>query len=468
MRNQASFFFSPRPLFFFLILFASLGAPADPGTARAEGRPERITLSLPEVIHMAISKNPDVREIESDILAARSDLEQVKSAYYPQLETTALTGPVQDTKEPLIVNGRITDPSPSLSWSSIGIFGRLDLTMTQPLYTFGKLDNRKEAALRGLKAKEYQMAQKKGQIVLQVKELYYALILARAGVGLADESQAFFSDSARRIRRLLDLGSTNVKDSDLYRVDAYQSDAARLKAQAQKGLNLSYFALKALMRLPPGVDFDPAEKSLASRREDLAGMETYIQRAAAERPEFKQLAEALAAQGALVKASVSDLYPSFFAALKGSVAGAPGREALYNPYIPDEFNHAYAGVVAGLRWNFDFGISRAKVQKTRAEYDKLLQTKASAEMKIPIQVVKSYQEHLEWREAVSSYQKAATASRKWVFSALADFDMGVGSAYDLLNAIEKYGQNQGKYLEALLRYNLTLDELEYAVGMKTW
>jgi outer membrane protein TolC len=51
---------------------------------------------------------------------------------------------------------------------------------------------------------------------------------------------------------------------------------------------------------------------------------------------------------------------------------------------------------------------------------------------------------------------------------MADFDMGVGTAYDMLNAIDKYGYNQGRYLEALFRYNLSLAELEYAVGMKTW
>jgi outer membrane protein TolC len=117
---------------------------------------------------------------------------------------------------------------------------------------------------------------------------------------------------------------------------------------------------------------------------------------------------------------------------------------------------------------FDFGIGRAKVDKMRAEYEKLLHTKASAEMNIPIQVAKTYQEHLEWQAALESYRKAASAARRWILTAQADFDMGVGSAYDMLNAIDRYGQNQGKYLEALFRHNLSLAELEYAAGVKTW
>jgi len=465
---KASSFLSVRLFTLSPIIFYSL-AIAFQGIAWGENpKEERIILGLPEFIQMAITRSPEIGEIQSEIAGTKSDLAQVRAAYYPQLESTALVGPVEDAKEPLIVNGRITDPSPSLSASSIGIFGRLDVTLTQPLYTFGKLSNRKEAAGRGVRAKEFQVAEKKGQIVLRVKELYYALILARGGLATANESANFFDEAGRRIQRLLELGSANVKESDLYRVEAYRADSIRFKAQAEKGVKVTYFALKSLTGLPPNVEFEPAEKTLPGQRDGLASLEHYLRNAADKRPEFKQLAEALAAQESQVKAATSDRYPSFFAALKGSLAGAPGREALYNRYIPDEFNHTYAGVVTGVRWNFDFGISKARVDKMRAEYDKLIYTKAFAEMNIPIQVAKSYQEHLEWRAAVESYQRAATASRKWILTAMSDFDMGIGTAYDLLNAIDRYGSNQGKYLEALFRYNLSLAELEYAVGMKTW
>jgi outer membrane protein len=439
------------------------------GTARGEGpKEERLVLSLAELIQRAIDKSPEIGEIRSDIEGARSELEQVKGAYYPQLESTAFFGPVKDAKEPEIRDGRITDPSPALSTSSIGVFGTLDLTMTQPLYTFGKLSNRKEAAFRGVRAKESRLAEKKGQIAFKVKELYYALILARGGVEAAGEAQEFYEDARKRVQRLLELNSLNVRESDMYRIEAYQADSLRFKAEAEKGVKVSHFALKSLIGLPPEAEFDLAEKEMSVRKEGLAPLESYLRKAEATRPELKQLAEAISAQEFQVKAATSDRYPSFFAALHGSLAGAPGRDVLYNSYIRDDFNHAYAGVVAGLRWTFDFGISRGKVDKMRAEYDKMKHRKAFAEMNIPVQVVKNYQDHLEWKKAAESYRKAATASRKWVLAAMSDFDMGVGTAYDLLNAIDRYGHNQGRYLEALFRYNLSLAELEYAAGLKTW
>jgi outer membrane protein TolC len=330
------------------------------------------------------------------------------------------------------------------------------------------LSNRKDAATHGVRAKEFQIEDKKAQIVLRIKELYYGLIVAQLGLDSAAEAEDFFREAENRIRRLLELKSSNVTESDLYRIDAYRSESMRFKEEARKGLRVASFALKAMMGLPPDIDFEPVEKTLPAQKQDLSALNSYIDSAALQRPEFKQLAEALSAQDAMVKAAISDRYPSLFAAVIASLAGAPGRDTLDNPYIRDEFNHAYAGFIAGAKWNIDFGISKAKVEKARAEYNKLFHTKRSAEMNIPIQVAKSYHDHIEYGEALRFYQNAATAARKWVITAMADFDMGIETADAMLRAIEKYGQTQGSYIEALYKYNLTMAELELAAGMKTW
>jgi outer membrane protein len=425
---------------------------------------EKLVFTLQQLIDMAVAKSPEMGETRSEIAGTRSDLDQVKAAYYPQLDSTAIIGPVNDAKRPAVLGTRIHDPSPD----TIGVFGRIDFTATQPLYTFGKLSNRKDAAGRGIRAKELKLVERGNETALRVKELYYALIVARAGTEAADDADSFFDDARQRMKRLLELGSTNVLESDLYRVEAYRADTARSRAEAEKGAKVAYFALKSILYLPPETNFELAEKVLPFKEETLSELPSYIEKAYGDRPELKQLEEALAAQQSLVRAAESDRYPSFFVAMEGSLAGAPGRETFQNAYIPDEFNHANVGVVAGVKWNFDFGISKAKVDKEKAEYERLHYTKASAKQNIPIQVAQYYQEVKEWRVAAESYRKGATASRKWIVAALTNFDMGVGTADDMLRAIEKYGENQGKYLEALFNYNLSLARLEYAVGAKAW
>jgi outer membrane protein TolC len=436
------------------------------GAAHGETGGEKAVLGLPDLIRMAIGASPEMAEKRSEAVSARSDLAQARAGYYPQFDSTVLVGPVNDADRPAVSNGRIIDPSPT--WWSIGVFGRLDLTLSQPLYTFGKISNRRDAAAHGAAAREMGQVQTANEIALRVKELYYGLILSSAGIEAAREAGGYFDEARTRMERLVRLGSSNVTESDLVRVDTYRADVIRSRAEAEKGAAIARFALKSLIGLPPDKDFEPAEKTIAFREEELDRPEAYVQKALDGRPEFRQLEQALAAQKSLVEAARSDRYPSFFAALAGSLAGAPGRETFHNPYITDDFNHVTGGVVTGAKWHFDFGIMRARIDKEAAEYERLSHTLATAKLNIPIQVVKSYEDARQWRVATVAYQKAASASRKWIVSALSSFDMGTGTADDLLRGIERYGQNQGRYLEALFNYTMSLAQLDYAMGVRSW
>lgn len=424
---------------------------------------EKKVLTLQELQEMALARSPSIEMTRSEVKAAKSDLKQVESAYYPQFDTTLVTGPAANADEPVVVDGEITDPSPT-GMFDIGIFGRLDFTLTQPLYTFGKLSNRKEAAQRGVKAKQVEIEQKQAEIILRVKQLYYGMVLARQGMGVADESEEYFQDIRRRINALLDAGSVNVDESDLYMVDAYSAEAKSFRAEAQKGEKVAYFALKSLIGMPPEEDFEIREESLPEQKKVLESQEKYVQKALDQRPEIKQLKHGIDAQRHLVQAAKSDLYPSFFAVVLGSFAGAPDRDRFDSPYFTDDFNHAYAGFFAGLKWHFDFGIQQGRVDKELAEYGKLLNTKAYAEQNIPIQVANTYQEVLQYQTSMNAFDEAASASRKWVVVAFTNFDMGIGTAKRIFDAIEKYGQNRGRYLEALFNYNLALAQLDYAIG----
>ena len=180
MTNHLSRVFVPGvgllALVLVMCLFAGWSVLADAGEEK------KLVLDLDQLIQRAIANSPERGETLSDLANAQSELKQVRAAYYPQVETTALVGPVNDADLPEIRNGRIYDPSPDASFSSLGFFGRLDLTVTQPLYTFGKLSNRDRAATRGVAAAQSSVRKTENEIILKVSRLNYALILARGGV----------------------------------------------------------------------------------------------------------------------------------------------------------------------------------------------------------------------------------------------------------------------------------------------
>jgi outer membrane protein TolC len=465
LRTKRAFWFWLVVLFLCL-LYVSLA-----GLSHSE--PNKRVMTLEQLISMALKTNPEIKERQQDVEMALSDLRQAKAAYWPQLDALAIGGVVEDAEKPMVkITPRMrTNPGTWVATiekgeddDGIGPFGRLKFTILQPIYTFGKISNRKKAAEYGVEAERLSIEQKRGELIRRVKELYYALILARQGKGAAQEAGSFVEDARRRIKRLLEIGSPTVDQSDLYRLEAYAAEIERFKGKADTGEKLAYIALKQIVGFPPEEDFELDLKELPKDFKPLEPLEVYVKKALKLRPELEQIRHGLEARRFMARAAKADMFPSIFAAISGSFAGAPGREHLDEPYIGDKFNHANVGAILGARWHLDLGISKAKVDKARAQYQRLLYTKRYAELTIPLEVAKYYQKAREFLMAARAYEKAAKAARKWIVVAFANFDMGIGPARDIFLAVERYGRNQGEYLNALFRYHLALCGLEYATG----
>ncbi|MGA2228053.1 MAG: TolC family protein [Syntrophobacteraceae bacterium] len=428
---------------------------------------EQRVLSLEQLIQMALETSPELKMAEQDILAAKGDYKQAKGGMLPQLDFVAIGGPVNAADVPTVTVVRNTGYLVGHDFPGIGVFGSLDLTITQPLYTFGKISNRKDAAALGVEVQSAAREKKRNEVVLYVKELYYAYLIAAQGKSAAREADNYINDAGKRIRRLLELKAKNVDPSDLYRLDAFSAEVRAFAAKADSGANTSYAALKSAIGLPENGDFRLAVTEMPKNPENLGSQEEYVQRALANRPEIMQVKKGAEARGKLVCAAEADLYPTFFASGLASVAGAPGRQTFDNTYIIDEFNHTWAGLIAGAQWHFDFGIGKGKLDKARAEYQKMRNTQELAERNIPVEVVKYYQDTVEAEKSYAAYEQAAIGSRRWVVTAFSNFDLGIGTARDMFDAIDRYGKNQGEYLRALYNYRVGLARLDYATGQTT-
>jgi outer membrane protein TolC len=440
------------------------------GSAWSQGR--RV-LNLDQLIQMALDYSPSMREADQDIASAQGDLRQAKAAQWVQLDALAVGGVVGAADKPITVvnprpgrdgllRGAIEKPDDDPG--DMGPFGRLEFSVIQPLYTFGKISHRKEAAQYGVDVQRAAREKTRGEVILRVKEFYFGMLLAQQGKEAAADIQSFIDDGRQRIRRLLQLGSTSVDESDLYRLEAYAAEAKRFKAKAEAGASLAYLALKRTIGVPPGEEFELDVKELPKDVRALGNQQEYIQKALQSRPEFEQIEKGLEARRNLVEAAKADLYPSIFAAGIGTLAGAPNREYFDEPYIGDDFNRAKVGIVLGAKWHWDLGILQGKVDKARAEYLRLVQTKDFATLNIPIEVAKYYQDAMENMNAFRASEEATAASRKWIVVAFANFDMGVGQARDIFFALDRYGSNYGDYLLSLLKYHLALASLSYAIG----
>ncbi len=335
--------------------------------------------------------------------------------------------------------------------------------MIQPLYTFGKIAFRERAAAHNVKVKEEQVTSQQGEVVVQVAQAYYGLILANQGKEAVKEARTYLNDTRQRVDRLLAMNSPNAKETDRYRVAAYEGALEKSSAEAEEGSITAYRALKALIGYGENQNFRVPE-SLPTPSAPAGTLDTYIQTSLELRPEFRELKEGLAARQLLVDAAKADRLPSFFFAVVGELAGAPGRKYNPDPYVNDYFNDYGALPMVGAKWHFDFGILKAKVGQAQAELDKLQEDQRAALMGIPIEVAKRYDEVQQYYKSSEGLEKAYVNSRRWLITAFGNFDMGLGKMDDIFQAFERYGVFRGDYLMALYQYNLSVAQLDQATG----
>ncbi len=442
------------------IFLTAVLALAPAATMAAEGP----VLTLPQLISKALNFSPEVKASKSEVNFAEEQKNEAHGYRYPQLDATAMGGVVPNARRPQVALAppRLVYPDPSNRLHGVNVFGRLDVLITQPLYTFGKIAFREEAANRNIQVKKAGVDLKRGEVIYQVSEAYYGLTLAEQGKDAVKEARGYLSDTKSRIERLIAIRSPNARETDRYRLAVYEGSVDKFGAQAEEGSKVAYGALKALVGYAPGENFRvPPELPTPAPAKSL---DQYIRTALEMRPEFTQLKEGLVARQLLVDAAKAERYPTFFAAVAAALAGAPGRDTTRDPYINDFFNQTYVFPFVGAKWHLDFGITKAKINQARAELDQLKHTERTALMGIPVEVAQAHGKVQENYKGSIGLEKAYVNARRWLVTALSNFDMGIGKMEDIFNAFEKYGYTRGDYLTALYEYSLAMAKLDKATG----
>jgi outer membrane protein len=144
-----------RRISFFAMLFLFL---LDPAWAA-----DRLTLH--ECIDKALANHPLIRSVQETLNAGRGRATQATSPYLPQVQ--ANTGYSENH-----TGGGAFGDTITKSYTT-------SLTVNQMLYDFGKTGYSRDAALLGTRSEEMDIDRVMQDVVLNVKQAYYALLQAR-------------------------------------------------------------------------------------------------------------------------------------------------------------------------------------------------------------------------------------------------------------------------------------------------
>lgn len=446
-----------------VILAGLVALPLQYAYGAETSQPQKLILGVDDCIRLALKSASELGEAQADIDLAKSRLDEAKSYRYPQLQALAMLGPTTQAHKqdisPVIETDRSYMRFNQLTW-----FSSLDATLIQPLYTFGKISENMKAATHGIEVDRSRKEQRSQEIAQKVREYYYGLVYAREMKELVQEIQETLTKARQTARKMIEQGSESVDEVDIYKLDAFSGEATKYQEEALKGERLALAALKTRLGLPESAVFDISTERLTSEGKSIPPFDTYLQKAAIRRPEYRQLAEGLKARAALVEAAKANYYPDIFLGGLFSWAYADNRDQIKNPYITDQFRHSYGGVALGARWKIDFGITSAKVANEQAQYNRLLSTRDFANANIPLQLKKFYLELKEAESNIEATKSAYSNAKKWAVTSVANFDFGVGPARDIFEALQAYTRMRAAYFQSIYNYHLAEANLDYATG----
>jgi outer membrane protein len=428
---------------------AKAGMPLAPTDKLAPTVPEEYlkpgtTLSLVQLVDVALRTNPQTREAWSFARAAAAEVGSKRSLYFPVFE---VDGTLQRQKT-AAVGGQFTylqttyGPSVAASWL---------------LFDFGGREADVEEATRALYAADWTHNAAIQDVVLSVAQAYYGYLNAKALViarqSNLDEARRSLDASEERHRA----GVATIADVLQARTAASQIELQLQDTQGQ--LQIIRGALATAVGVPANV---PVE--VGQLPEDLPldmvkkNVDELIARAMAERPDLAASRfEALAAQSRIRSVAAEGLP-------KLSLNATGNRTFYSTPNVPDPFSTNYSGLVV-LRIPVFTGFDVAyRTQKAREEAEA---ARASAELlqdRVILDVWASYY-------AVQTATQRIATTRDLLASALQSADVaqgrykaGVGSIIDLLTAQSALADARAEEVQARSLWFLAMAQLAHATG----
>ncbi len=424
------------------------------------------TLSRGAAISMALTQNPQVAATRATVAQAKARREQVSSARFPSVSLTLGVGPsLQAELVPNTALQSTRNAYGDVRLSDLSLFFGGQLSVIQPLYTFGKLDERDAATEHEIKARQSQTRMTQADVAFSVADLYETLLYAR-------DAQLFLEEMMHGLKRSLDSAESEVAtgsmpEQDLLRLQTAMGYLDLAYHQASAGVLQANAGLVAYLGLPEGTEIVPAMDHLELIESKRLNEQQAIDLALRHRPELHALREGQAAFNSLAEAEDAGSLPDFFAAAFVSGAYTPGRDWVDTRFAVDPLNHFVPGGLLGMRWQFQGAMAGDRAAENRAKALEMAQLEQWARVGLPAEVKVALEDLRRSHADVGSTQLATDRAKKWMIQASADFSIGLGDSKEVEDASATYVQLRLANFRAKMEYNIALASLSKATGLLT-
>jgi hydrophobe/amphiphile efflux-1 (HAE1) family protein len=220
-------------------------------TAASEGqnetRPGVMTLTFERALELARSQNEGLKAVREKVVEAQARVTESRAGFLPQVNLAFTYTPAQ--RFPLIrIPAGIFGPEEQTFQASFVRQNVMALQMSQPLYTGGRLTSGYGVSASLLGAAEQEFERARQEIEYRVVETFYAALMNRHGVDVADEQIGLAARQLELARARFEAGT--VARLDVLQAEVELANARTRRIQAQAQLDTSLQALRSVLSMP--------------------------------------------------------------------------------------------------------------------------------------------------------------------------------------------------------------------------
>ena len=409
-------------------------------------------MTLDDCIAKALEANPGVLDAREALSQAGSGVKEARSGYLPSLSLTGSYNFMEETQTvgfPDPITGRTQEFK--LDFTRDYVF---QVFASQPLYTGGRVASSYRIAKESQEIARTDLTRAKKEIVLNVVQSFYGLLLAREAVGVAQEAVETAEEFLRVVKARYETGEAS--SFEVMRAEVEVSNLQPVLIAAKNGVALSELGLKNAM----GVSQDTEIEFVGSFEIPEFGvtLDTALETALSERPEIK----AVTLQKEIAEASLglakSGRMPSLSLDLNYDVRT---DEITFDS---DELEDTYAGYLRLSFPLFDGLRTKARISTAMSELRRADIARRNLEDAIELEVRAAFLEIEAAEERLRSQEKNVEMAGEGLEIANERYLQGYATNLEVLDSQLALNTARQNRLQAVHDYNLAIAKLKKAMG----
>ncbi|MEX0844452.1 MAG: TolC family protein [Balneolaceae bacterium] len=430
---------------------------------------DTLSIDFETFLNKALDKSGQINYEQQNVDLAENQIELAKAQrYLPNLRLDTQHGLVPGVKSDDPDRPRdeyYLDPNLRNDWEDWAIYTRFQLSVAQPVFTWGAINKAVEAARHGAEAAQHSFNAKRADLELRLFDLYFSYVLAMEIERLLEEAQDKVNQIERQINEMREDPDSDLDDSEVFKFEIFKSEFEIQKVEVFENMAFVRETWNYVLRNERNTIFEPDVRFLDPVASNIEEVDFYQHAAFDNRPELKALKAGEEATQTYITSLKKRNLPGLYLAGYVNYANTPNRPRQSNPFIQNSTNLFNGGFGFTIRQNLNFFSMKANIERSKIELKKVSYAQDAAKDGILLEVNNNYRMASLAEVKIKQTDEALVTSKKWLRQEQLDYDFGMGDTRDLIDAMKKELELKLQLKQRIFEYNSSLAKLNKSAGI---